>query len=297
MREIGKSIFDDGSEVFANQLFEKLPATVGLKKLFEQNSHLLNEVLSIKIDPTVIPIDPNITPMEGTTLPSGYYNIETEKFKTLFSYPPNHGRDPAFRQYHKESWLEKWYSPYSARWYDFFVQMLLAYYMQQNENNQWKIDFPKGEFRSIDIQEWIDNGYEQDRSVKEKILDVFAFGDVAHFFYGKEKYFKTDNEWFYRIVSSNAKGEERTGFGMKGEETLFKFGGDAKTEWISRVTLENKLLPLYIQVFIDIHNPNYQGRAEIKKLFEITKYLLEKKCFWKSFNSSIARKETPLQKE
>jgi hypothetical protein len=61
--------------------------------------------------------------------------------------------------------------------------------------------------------------------------------------------------------------------------------------------LENNLLPLYIQTFIDIHSATSQGWAEIKKLFEVTKYLLEKKCFWKSFNPYSARKQTPLTEE
>ncbi|MDR0369906.1 MAG: hypothetical protein LBH96_05390 [Candidatus Peribacteria bacterium] len=53
---------------------------------------------------------------------------------------------------------------------------------------------------------------EQDSSIKDQILDVFAFGDVPYFFNRRETHFKSDENGNYRIILPTINEEERTGF-------------------------------------------------------------------------------------
>ena len=295
MSENWSSIFDEGTEIFSNQLFEKLPATVGLKKLFEQNSHLLNEVLSIKIDPEVIWGGEN-------AFPSKYYNIETEKFKTLISHHNHHNRDKDFffSQVHKQNWLEEQYIPYSMDGLNFYIQMLLAYYTRQNEQDKseegWKIKIPKLDFSFANVKYWNDCEREGNSDTRHQLLDMFTCSDVIDFFHGKNNFFQTDQNGIQRIIFPKENAEEWTGFWIKGEESIFRFPEDFNRDTISEITLENDLLPLYAQAFSDAYIAKIQGGAETKKLFEVTKYLLEHQAFGDIFFHWLteAMKETPL---
>ncbi|MDD2537322.1 MAG: hypothetical protein PHU61_02420 [Candidatus Absconditabacteria bacterium] len=257
---------NEGEKIYPEQERGGLPESI--KKVIEDYKENISSLIAVSAGPSI-------------TNP-GFFTIETSNFHTLISFPPHHGRDPSFSQYNKDTEETYGYRPYSHEGYNFYINLLLAYHKQYG-------CLPTLDFSKIDKEDWENEIRTNESQTRGDILNLFSLGDAMTYFHAKER-FSEDNEGFNRIILSKDKKTERTGFGIKDNQTEYRFAPDFNSDRISHIVLENNLLPLYTQAFICAHNSASGNSANIQKIYEMTKYLLE--------NDSIdvlrARKETPL---
>ena len=267
-----------GKEVFKNWRFSKYPT---LNSIIADKESELNELISVKLSaPSIDIID--------------QYNIETKRFITNFT---NHnGLDLLLIQLNKTTGEKEIYTPYSNPGYNVFARLLLAYFEKHKKR-------PNIDFSNIDIERRNENEKNRDIPLKNDI-DALRREHWIRSFLEEKDSFQTDDNDIYRGISSiEEKWEDREGIWFQEDLTILKFRNywvwGQEDNSISTIYIENNLIPLYLQAFIDtnIRIAGPSNGANLKKIYEMIFYFIEHPELDEKERYMRVREDTPLTKE
>lgn len=267
-----------GKEVFKNWKVSKYPT---LNTIISNTWNELDELISIRLSaPSMDRID--------------QYNIETKRFITNFT---NHNwLDLLLIQFNKTTGEKEIYTPYSNPGYNVFARLLLAYF----EKNKKR---PNVDFSNIDIEQWNENEKNRDIPLKNDI-DALRREHWIRSFLEEKDNFQTDEHGVYRAINpSEETWEEWEGIWFQEDLTILNFRNywvwGQEDNSISTIHIENNLIPLYLQAFIDtnIRIAGPSNGANLKKIYEMMFYVLEHPELNGKERYMRVRKDTPLTKE
>lgn len=167
--------------------------------------------------------------------------------------------------------------------------MILAYYTSFGTFPQVNFNYVDTSQREEDVNEY--------SPMKDMIKDVWMTKEVSLFFYGKD-FFGYDSEGNYRIIAPYEDKEKWIGFGIQNNITTFSFlSSPIDNDSSALLKMENNLIPLYMQAIFDIHRSvaNNENAVGFKKLYTMTKYMIEHEMYGKNFDPRIARDQTPMK--
>ena len=268
-----------GKEVFKNNKFSQYPT---LNTIITTNQAELNNLISIRIGWS-----------KGREMEQ--YNIETKKYITNFFH--HNGLDLLLTQYNKAEDSINTYTPYANPGYNIFVNRLISYYEQFGKR-------PTLDFAEVNIERR--NDIIQSRWGEIPLSNYMSnvwFDHWVWWYLENKEWFVTDPDGTYRQSAHTEPNREWLWFTK--DESIIKVSTynilwreDEETP-IKTIKVENELLPLYLQAFIDTMNAMGGSTGNLKRLYDITYHILEHPEMTEDEKSmyKITRNKKPLTKE